>query len=300
MAIVKSALFDKIEGSLEKVTFRMRRNKKIELGAKRIPFDPKSVAQLDSRAGYGRLDEVFKTKGWVTKAQYDRLSSLSDISSWNAFVLRHQHSMKYDPTAYWGIAEAAAGTIHDFMKGEHDSIAESFTMIQDGPALLSAMRLLGDPDTLQIADNSALDLSVGENLRISFQFRAEDIPSSGDVLGKVDTVAEYYRGYITKLYSNGTLNFALHDTTLPGGQTPLNITTPGEFNDGDWHTAEFLRDVESGKGYIFVDGNLEVEGDDNTTLTLANSEDLYIGSRNAASKWLYADIRDVMLKIWTP
>ncbi len=297
MAIIKSALFDSLRGSVSDVTFRKRKNGRIELGQKHMPKDPRSTAQLDSRAGYTQLMEVYMEDPWVSASQYARLAALTDISGWNAFVQRHQAGMKRNPTAYWGIAEESAEVqIHDF-QGIHDSTAQAYTPKQYGPAAVSILGFDQTNDNLTIADHADLNINLTDDLYFAFTIKAYTATTPSQVIWKLDSGPSYWRGYHVTIFQDGKVRLMIHDNTKPGGTWPLDIRTSSNIRDASWHIVEVIRDLSAGEAYIYIDDELEASGPDNTTQTSANSHDLFLGNNEAKTLNLNADMRDITLDI---
>ena len=114
MALAKTPLFDRISGSEAGVDFRTRRNGKIEIAKKRIPSNPQSTEQTNTRNAYGRLHELWQNAAWIDKTQYENIAAAYNISSWNAFLMRHLPTMRLNPVGYWPAVEGKNNILHDF------------------------------------------------------------------------------------------------------------------------------------------------------------------------------------------
>jgi hypothetical protein len=120
MAIGTTPLFSKISGSAGPVDFRTRRNGKIEIGKKRIPANPQSTRQLEVRAGYGRLHELWQNAPWIDKNPINSNAKLDKLSSWNEWLKYHLPIMSLDPAFYWPCVEGTNNTVHNITKNISD------------------------------------------------------------------------------------------------------------------------------------------------------------------------------------
>jgi hypothetical protein len=76
------------------------------------------------------------------------------------------------------------------------------------------------------------------------------------------------------------------------GATASFATSTTPVNDDDWHYIVGVRDVSADKIRIYVDGVLEEEVVDDTTLNIQNGNDLAIGSNSMAAVELWLGLID--------
>lgn len=72
-------------GKLKNVEFRTRRDGRIELGARRIPKQPLSPAQLSVREAYGKIYQKWTQLSEEEKQYYNSLGKAEKLSGWNVF-----------------------------------------------------------------------------------------------------------------------------------------------------------------------------------------------------------------------
>ena len=234
MAIVKSALFDRIQGSVKDLTFRRRRNEKIELSQKGIPFDPESPAQLRSDAGYTRLAELYRTAAWPDWSKYDELAAINKISRWNAWIERHMPAMSREPLAYWGFAENEGVTLHDFTKNDNNGDIVGATWVPDGLYFT----------TNDYVDLNSFILGATNTFTVAMWFKNND-DTSWAFMGAQSNGAS---GLILDYNLHSANRLGLVKSSAAGNQLYVDWTV-----DNDWHHIVF-RSSSAGQ-YIFLDGS---------------------------------------------
>ena len=83
----KSPLFFKIQKGFKNLDLRYRKRGVIELGLKRIPFNPRSEAQQTIRSRYGKLVEEWRALTPEEKAEYEAKGKALGLSGWNVYVM---------------------------------------------------------------------------------------------------------------------------------------------------------------------------------------------------------------------
>jgi len=81
----QKGVITKISGKLKNVEFRTRRDGRIELGARRIPKQPLSPAQLSVREAYGKIYQKWTQLNEEEKQYYNSLGQKEGLSGWNVF-----------------------------------------------------------------------------------------------------------------------------------------------------------------------------------------------------------------------
>jgi hypothetical protein len=159
MAIGTTPLFSELSGSCGPVDFRTRRNNKIEIGKKRIPANPQSTEQTNTRNAYGRLHELWQNADWIDKTQYENMAAEYNISTWNAFLKKHLPVMRYAPIAYYGLAETSGIIAHDFSQNNAHCNLSGVSWDVFGPYDLSRLSLDGIDDTFTMENEPLFDLT---------------------------------------------------------------------------------------------------------------------------------------------
>jgi len=86
MPIGKSPLLKQVRKGFKNVDLRTRKNLKVELGKKRMPFNPRTASQRKIRTRYGELVQAWRSLTATERESYnDRAEPLS-ISGWNLFL----------------------------------------------------------------------------------------------------------------------------------------------------------------------------------------------------------------------
>lgn len=180
MAIGTTPLFSELSGSCGPVDFRTRRNGKIEIGKKRIPANPQSTEQLNTRNAYGRLHELWQNAAWIDKEQYNNIAAEYKISPWNAFLMRHLPIMRLNPVCYIPTVENTGLTTHDFTSNEIDGTLSGATWTQLTPYEIPVINYDGiDDETLLPSTNL---LRLGNKGTIRALVIANSFPQSINII----------------------------------------------------------------------------------------------------------------------
>ena len=81
----QKSIMNEIRGKIKNVEFRTRRDGRIELGARRIPKQPLSPAQLSVREAYGKIYQKWTQLSEEEKQYYNSLGRKEGLSGWNVF-----------------------------------------------------------------------------------------------------------------------------------------------------------------------------------------------------------------------
>ena len=185
MAIATTPLFSRISGSAGSVDFRTRRNGKIEIGKKRIPSNPQSTEQQNTRNAYGRLHELWQNAAWIDKEQYENIAAAYDISAWNAFLMRHLSTMRLNPAAYWPFVEGTNNTLHDFTVNENHGIISGAIWKTTNKFSIPALWFDGIDDRITIPSSPSLLLTSGGTLNVGY---SPDISHSAEPPSWIDPI----------------------------------------------------------------------------------------------------------------
>ncbi|RLC78922.1 MAG: hypothetical protein DRJ03_24445 [Chloroflexi bacterium] len=85
MVKAKSPLFDKLSKGFKNLDVRLRKTG-IEIGKKRIPFNPRTDAQKQHRAKYGQLVQQWNLLSPEQKQQWEQQAKPLNISGYNLFM----------------------------------------------------------------------------------------------------------------------------------------------------------------------------------------------------------------------
>lgn len=86
MVKAKSPLFLEMRKGFKGVDIRTRKSGIIEIGSKRVPFNPKSADQQAHRAKYGECVQKWRALTDAQRAEYEALASEERISGWNYYL----------------------------------------------------------------------------------------------------------------------------------------------------------------------------------------------------------------------
>jgi len=88
MVKAKSPIFDKLSKGFKNLDVRLRKTG-IEIGKKRVPFNPRTDAQKQHRAKYGQLVQQWNLLSPEEKESYNQQAKPLQISGWNLFVMQN-------------------------------------------------------------------------------------------------------------------------------------------------------------------------------------------------------------------
>lgn len=91
----QKGVITKISGKLKNVEFRTRRDGRIELGARRIPKQPLSPAQLSVRKAYGKIYQKWTQLSEEEKAYWNELGKAEKLSGWNVFLRENMKAQTF-------------------------------------------------------------------------------------------------------------------------------------------------------------------------------------------------------------
>lgn len=109
MVKATSPIFSEIHGGIKNVDFRTRRNRIIEIGRKRTPYNPQTEAQQNHRALYAPAVKRWKEMDEELREQWGVIASLSKISGYNAYM---KEALR-DCRLYYPFYEGEGSTLHD-------------------------------------------------------------------------------------------------------------------------------------------------------------------------------------------
>src|SRR3989344_6154360 len=134
----------------------------------------------------------------------------------------------------------------------------------------------GRNDTINVGNASNLNFLSNESFSISLWFKTSD--TGNDFIGK--SSGTDIQGYQFYQGSNSDeLSFAIGD----GTNVPLITTSGLNLSNGLWHQAMAVRDVDSDRLFVYVDGVLKQNAADTTTKNLTPAVNLLIGQKISSS-----------------
>src|SRR3989344_5626842 len=134
----------------------------------------------------------------------------------------------------------------------------------------------GINDSINVGNASSLNFLSNESFSISLWFKTSD--TGNDFIGK--SSGTDIQGYQFYQGSNSDeLSFAIGD----GTNVPLITTSGLNLSNGLWHQAMAVRDVDSDRLFIYVDGEIKKSGTDTTTKNLTPAVNLLIGQKISSS-----------------
>lgn len=179
--------------------------------------------------------------------------------------------------AYWKLDEGYGTTANDSsinsnsltLSGANWTNAGKFGKAWDG----NGSRYLSRVDDVDF------DFTATDDFAYSMWFKSDSASNPGAteyLIDKESTSA----GYALYANTDGTICFGIDDDTTWGPD--IASCTTADYYDGTWHHIAGVRDYSgTDKTYIYIDGLLKDSDSDSTTATLANSDSLTVGDRNA-------------------
>lgn len=293
MAIGTTPLFSKISGSAGPVDYRTRRNGKIEIGKKRIPANPQSTEQQNTRNAYGRLHELWQNAAWIDKTQYENIAAAYNISAWNAFLLRHLPTMRLNPSSYWPFVEGAGNTLHDFTKNENHGTIYGATWQKTGKFNIPRLYFDGLDDYVDCGNNDSLNIAAESciNIKLSpFDTIDSTLVSHLWPLSKSDSGP---CGYAAS-FRGGLGNLVFYSWDCVSGVSTYSTTT--EWIGKTWYDLAYTNG--GGSRNIMVNGLIEATAAQHTTV-LSTSDFLFnlnhgfkgsVGEASIFKKWVTPEI----------
>ncbi|NMB70304.1 LamG domain-containing protein [candidate division WWE3 bacterium] len=176
------------------------------------------------------------------------------------------------PVAHWKLDENSGTNVYDSSGNGNNSTAWSGNTAWTTGKFGSALSFDGQDDVVSFAETTTTDFgSVNDSYTVEAWFKTTaNYSANGMIVAKNDDGSTYpfmlYVGTDEKVYfriyggSDGTAN---------------SLTT---LNDGQWHHAVGIRDIASDKVFLYVDGVLNGEGTDNTTIAVTNDSAIALGN----------------------
>ncbi|MEN6307802.1 MAG: exo-alpha-sialidase [Anaerohalosphaeraceae bacterium] len=193
---------------------------------------------------------------------------------------------------------AGAGVVQD-ARGYalHGTANKSMAVADGSPMYLggSAVHFDGSGQRLRISDAASkdiLDFDADESFLIRIVFRteahdSEDAGASGALAAK--DVGTGQPSWWLRIQGGKLLFFA------DDGKASSSVTSSIKINDGDWHEVLAVRNASLRKLQLYVDGHLCGQNQDKTTGSLANGNDVVVGSFNAGTRSFFGDIDRVQV-----
>lgn len=281
MAIATTTLFNEIHGSAGSVDFRTRRNGKIEIGKKRIPSNPQSTEQQNTRNAYGRLHELWQNAAWIDKTQYENIATAYDISAWNAFIMRHLPIMRLNPVAYWPFVENTGTILHDFTTNYNHGTIHGATWETSGKYDIPRLYFDGIDDFVDCHNDPSLNIT--NTITIIAGIQTKNMPPGHSIWRGIIMKGDYLIGqpYHISFQTVNALYFGV--SVLP---TTVNFPF---LEDDVWHLIEGT--YNGSQLNIYMDNILKnsapAVGLINTT-----AESLWIGAQPSLDRYFKGPITE--------
>jgi hypothetical protein len=180
------------------------------------------------------------------------------------------------PVAEWKFDEKEGTTVND--TSENNNISTTWTgdmtwqhagHCHNG----SCLEFDGDDDVVRFAETTSTDLGA---LTDSYTISAWIKTTTDYTTNSGDIVCKTIGNYPFCLFVNTAEKLQFYMSASGGGSASATGTTT--LNDGVWHYVTGVRDRSTDKVYVYVDGKLDGQGDDNLTLSAVNDRDISIGN----------------------
>jgi len=238
MAIGTTSLFSSLSGSLSQIDFRTRKNKKIEIGKKRIPLNTRSPRQLEVRAGYGRLHELWQNASYIDKNPIISNAEIECISSWNQWLKNHLPTMCWNPAFYWPAVEGSGTSLHNLTPNTANGTISGMAWILE-PSNIYSLYSDGLNDQVEISDNPLHTLSTEMTIKSWIYPR----PQTADYMRLIEKGGWASGGYSIQQSTTGNNQIlcALGSNVGWSGATSIPI----DYTDYEWFMLTFtIKDSE--------------------------------------------------------
>ena len=256
----------------------------------------------------GDIDEVKIFRSALTADQikllYNQSSSAvwgavstdsSDNPSWSAgdeYCPPGQGSACTAPVAHWKLDENTGTTTNDSTGNGNTSSTFSDNATWTSGKYGSGITFDGTDDAVLIPETSSTDLGATTD---SYTVQAwlkttTDFSSSSSIVTKFtsgDSVFPIRLGLTSDERANFEFRNSVDDYCTTGGTTSLN--------DGKWHFITGVRNVDTDRCYIYVDGILVDNDPDNTLATTANNRDIALGNNTGLTLPFRGSIDDARI-----
>jgi hypothetical protein len=182
--------------------------------------------------------------------------------------------------AYWSFEEVDADILIDHSGTGNDGQVNGDPEWVDGP-FGKAMEFDGVDDFVLVPNHESYNFTQDDSFTISLWINYQP---KGDWQGPLQ---KFNGGYPFKVEVDtaNQLYFAIYD----GANFPQTLI--GDVRE-EWHHCGCVRDVDAGKLFAYLDGELAAEAQDTTSGEIANAADLYIGARKPGNTITYVGMLD--------
>ncbi|MFA5894379.1 MAG: LamG domain-containing protein [Candidatus Shapirobacteria bacterium] len=188
------------------------------------------------------------------------------------------------PVANWKLDEKAGTSAKDTSGNNNDSTTWTGTNTWILGKFGSGINFNNNDGVIRFAETTTTtDIGNNNSYTVETWFKTTDTSASTDsLLAKhgTNSGASPFRLYLSATTRTPGI-------TLRDGVTGFDVTGPTPLNNGQWHHLVGVRDFSADKAYLYVDGVLVNTGNDITTGSIANNDDISIG--NARNSYLVDD-----------
>lgn len=177
------------------------------------------------------------------------------------------------PVGYWKMDEGTGTTIKDSSGNGNNSSSFSGNTTFINGKYGKALTFDGNNDGVNIPESSSIDLgSTTSSFTLGAWFNATNISSSAGTILAQDSGGS--TSYISIYITDTDLCFSMDDTS--GTHFTESCTTPP--SDMKWHYIAGVRNVQTDRVYLYLDGVLKDNDTDTTTSSVGDSADWSIGN----------------------
>jgi hypothetical protein len=191
--------------------------------------------------------------------------------------------------AWWKFDEGSGTVAHDSV-GDNDGTIYGATWT--GGKINGALSFDGVDDYIDVGDESSLNFGATDSFSIAVWVKS-GTNEQAQIVSKRRFDDDGYgcEGYCFKIHQN-KLYFAIEDAD---GHAP-DIFGETVVTKNEWHRVAAVRDVSTGKLYLYLDGKLDAKPvSDSTTSTLSSSQSFWIGRLSYYDLYFDGVIDDVRI-----
>ncbi len=207
--------------------------------------------------------------------------SIDDIGFYNYGLTAAEVAAIYDgdEVAIWGFDETTGTVVADSTPFGNNGTAIGTTIVPGISGNARNFNGSGDHVLIPHPANGSLDMNSDQSFTVDAWFKTTEGILTNEIIRKGLAPAP---GFALRVIGGKVEGVIGNNEIGSPPDTIVRITSPGFYNDGNWHHARFVRDRSVAKLYLYVDGDL-VAGpmDDPVLFGLSNNEPLMIGRWNS-------------------
>ncbi|RJR27996.1 hypothetical protein C4561_00630 [candidate division WWE3 bacterium] len=189
-----------------------------------------------------------------------------------AFGMNIYNQLEQGLVAHWDMDENTGTSVSDSSGNSNNSTTWSGDTGWATGKYGSSLSFDGTDDGVRVAETASTDLgATDDSYTVSAWFNTSaEYTDNGTIVNK-NANGPAYPFWLMITNSTERVAFRIY-----GGNAGY-AESSGAYNDGNWHHAVGVRNTNTDKVYLYIDGELISTGDDNTTSVASNDDDISIG-----------------------